>query len=74
MLSQNKFSVFSLLLVIFLIHFSEGISKYSEKANKPKPKKTDFSYPVNLKELRQIDNPFRMHKLNIVWTKAKQVS
>lgn len=69
----NKSSVISAVVIIILIHFTEGINKYSEKANKPKPK-TDFSYPINIRELRQIDKPFRMHKLNVVWTKAKHVS
>lgn len=69
----KKSNVFMIIAVIFFIQYAKAENKYSEKANKPKSK-TDFSYPVNLKGLRQLDNPFRMHKLNIVWTKAKHVS
>ncbi|XP_058792272.1 alpha-2-macroglobulin receptor-associated protein [Phymastichus coffea] len=72
--SAIKISLISVVLIILLIHCVEGYNKYSEQANKPKQKqkpKTEFSLPTNIKELRELDKPFRMHKLNLLWTKAK---
>ncbi|XP_014205942.1 alpha-2-macroglobulin receptor-associated protein [Copidosoma floridanum] len=69
--SLLKASVISVIVTILLINHVEG-NKYSEAANKPKKKpKTEFSPPDHIKELRQLDKPFRMHKINLIWTKAK---
>lgn len=58
-----------LKIAIFLIITTSvfGHNKYSEEANAPGP---DFR-PLSLKEL---DKPFRMAKLNLLWAKAKLVS
>lgn len=73
MLSNKRTCSIGVILVLVLISCAEGMNKYSQEANKPKPK-TDFSLPTHLKELRELDKPFRMHKLNLVWAKAKHVS
>lgn len=74
MSSFKKTSQASIILVlVILIECSSGANKYSEKANKPKAK-TDFSPPQNIKALRELDKPFRMHKINLVWVKAVHVS
>jgi hypothetical protein len=65
-------SLVSAIIVLLLIYYCEGKNKYSEEANKPKSK-TEFSQPKNIKALRELDKPFRMHKLNLVWIKAKHV-
>ena len=73
MSSLKKTSLLSAILVLLIIHYVEGGNKYSKEANKAKSK-TEFSQPTHIKELRELDKPFRMHKLNLVWTKAKHVS
>lgn len=72
MSSLKRISLISLFITLFIISCSEGLNKYSKEANKLKPK-TDFSQPGNIKALRELDKPFRMHKLNLVWIKAKHV-
>lgn len=39
-------------------------NKYSKSANEKKKSDVDF---------RNLDKPFRMNKLNLLWTKARQV-
>lgn len=57
-------------LGLLTIHTSVGENKYSAEANIPKY--VDSSkFPTSLKDL---DKPFRMAKLNILWAKAKNVS
>lgn len=68
----KRISLISLFVALFVVSYSEGLNKYSKEVNKPKHK-TDFSQPGNIKALRELDKPFRMHKLNLVWTKAKHV-
>jgi len=60
----------SLLLNLFYIHTSVGENKYSAEANEPKYVASS-QFPTSLKDL---DKPFRMAKLNILWAKAKNVS
>lgn len=57
----------SLSLCILLFHTSVAVSKYSETANKPKYE-DPLDFPTSLREL---DKPFRMAKLNVLWIKAK---
>lgn len=57
-------------LSLLSIHSSIGENKYSAKANKPKYVDS-LQFPTSLRDL---DKPFRMAKLNILWTKAKNVS
>ncbi|XP_076248008.1 alpha-2-macroglobulin receptor-associated protein isoform X2 [Calliopsis andreniformis] len=52
---------------ILLFHTSTALNKYSAEANKPKYEDT-LQFPTSLREL---DKPFRMAKLNILWIKAK---
>lgn len=54
-------------IAISLTCNASGHNKYTAEANAPGP---DFR-PVSLKEL---DKPFRMAKLNLLWSKAKLVS
>ncbi|XP_015176495.1 PREDICTED: alpha-2-macroglobulin receptor-associated protein [Polistes dominula] len=58
--------LFLLSFCFILIHTSVALNKYSAKANKPKEDLLDF--PTTLREL---DRPFRMSKLNVLWVKAK---
>ncbi|KZC08984.1 PREDICTED: alpha-2-macroglobulin receptor-associated protein [Dufourea novaeangliae] len=54
-------------LCILLFHTSVALNKYSADANEPKYE-DPLKFPTSLREL---DKPFRMAKLNIVWIKAK---
>lgn len=56
-------------LIVGVANFVECHNKYSADANK-KTDPLDFR-PNSLKEL---DKPFRMAKLNMLWSKAKIVS
>jgi alpha-2-macroglobulin receptor-associated protein len=57
-------------LGLLSIHPSVGENKYSAEANKAK--NVDPSqFPTSLRDL---DKPFRMAKLNVLWVKAKNVS
>lgn len=60
---------FILLITLSLLsmHSSMGENKYSAKANKPEHVGS-LQFPTSLRDL---DKPFRMAKLNILWTKAK---
>lgn len=54
-------TIFCLSLIINVV-ISDN--KYSRDANEKKKKDVDF---------RTLEKPFRMNKLNILWTKAQQV-
>ncbi|XP_076765986.1 alpha-2-macroglobulin receptor-associated protein [Xylocopa sonorina] len=54
-------------LCILLLHTSAAVNKYSAAANKPKYE-DPLAFPTSLREL---DKPFRMAKLNVVWIKAR---
>lgn len=54
----------SFSLCILLFHTGIALNKYSFEANEPKYMPT----------LRELDKPFRMAKLNVLWVKAKNVS
>lgn len=58
----------SLLKIIVCVLFVSSIScenKYSRSSNEKKNKDVDF---------RKLEKPFRMNKLNILWSKAQHVS
>lgn len=58
---------FSIFLCVLLCHISAAVNKYSAEANKPK-----YEDPLEFpNSLRELDKPFRMAKLNILWVKAK---
>ncbi|XP_043492083.1 alpha-2-macroglobulin receptor-associated protein [Polistes fuscatus] len=59
--------LFLLSLCFILMHASAALNKYSAKANEPKVEDI-LEFPTSLREL---DKPFRMSKLNIIWVKAK---
>ena len=62
----------AVLIVIFVLsvtYDTEGVNKYSAAANKPK----DDALAQLPTSLRELDKPFRMAKLNLLWTKAKHV-
>lgn len=64
------FQTLNFILLIFtlnLVHTAFSHNKYTADANSPGP---DLR-PLSLKEL---DKPFRMAKLNLLWSKAKLVS
>lgn len=68
-------------VLIFLSQDVFGLNKYSKEVNvkvKPKEVKNDklkeyFEEDVNF-HVRDHDKPFRMAKLNLLWSKAKVVS
>lgn len=86
---MSKLNLICLLIIIStlsIIKNCEAINKYSAAANKPvkNVKKASSSLssesfkdsneiPVPT-SLREIEKPYRMAKLNLVWTKAKHVS
>lgn len=57
-----------LIFMVFLIGLGEGLNKYSAEAN-VKPDITKEP-PSNF---RNLEKPFRMSKLNILWSKAQLV-
>lgn len=54
-----------LIILAFLITCVLCENKYSRTANEKKKSEVDF---------RTLEKPFRMNKLNILWTKAQQVT
>lgn len=70
MLLLNARSALLINSVLLFVYTSVGENKYSAQANEPKH--ADSS-PLSA-SLRNLDKPFRMAKLNIVWIKAKNVS
>ncbi|KYN05281.1 PREDICTED: alpha-2-macroglobulin receptor-associated protein [Cyphomyrmex costatus] len=60
-----KFFLLIILSLLF-VQTSVGVNKYSAEANEAKY--VDSQFPTSLREL---DKPFRMAKLNVVWVKAK---
>lgn len=61
-------------LLFCLVAFVESHSnKYSAEANKKEPKK-GINVENVLTSLRNLDKPYRMAKLNLLWAKAKHVS
>ncbi|KAK1134766.1 hypothetical protein K0M31_007537 [Melipona bicolor] len=62
----NKICI-SISFFVLLFHVTVAFNKYSEEANKPKYE-DPLQFPTSLREL---DKPFRMAKLNVVWVKAK---
>ncbi|XP_050449602.1 alpha-2-macroglobulin receptor-associated protein [Cataglyphis hispanica] len=67
MIFLNAQCILLINLGLLSIHTSVGENKYSVEANKPKD--IDSSqFPISLRDL---DKPFRMAKLNILWVKAK---
>ncbi|XP_034949388.1 alpha-2-macroglobulin receptor-associated protein [Chelonus insularis] len=69
------FSLFVVCSFYFTLFISNcEANKYSAEANKPRrtkkvpPESSDIPVPTSIREL---DKPFRMSKLNLVWAKAK---
>jgi hypothetical protein len=61
--------VVTVIFFIFVIGLGEGLNKYSAEANvKPDVTKEPPS------DFRNLEKPFRMAKLNILWSKAQLVS
>lgn len=60
----------SISLCTLLFYTTIAFNKYSIEANKPKYE-DPLQFPTSLREL---DKPFRMAKLNILWIKAKNVN
>lgn len=60
----------SIFLCVLLFDITLALNKYSAEANKGKYE-DPLEFPTSLREL---DKPFRMAKLNILWVKAKNVS
>ncbi|EZA54391.1 hypothetical protein DMN91_002000 [Ooceraea biroi] len=67
MLLLNAQFILLISSILLSVHVSVGENKYSAEANKPKNAGSSES-PISLREL---DKPFRMAKLNVVWVKAK---
>ncbi|XP_015111684.1 alpha-2-macroglobulin receptor-associated protein [Diachasma alloeum] len=79
---MSKFTVFCLLLGVYsilLISQCASENKYSADANKAtKPNKNAKKVPIIADgeipvptSIRELDKPYRMAKLNLLWTKAK---
>lgn len=69
-----KGSLFLVLtLSIVLVNCDKAAKKYSKDANEPKTAKPELRNPVDPSEanFRTLVKPFRMAKLNLVWTKAQ---
>ena len=62
-----KFFIIILISSIVLLNFvwADKADKYSKKANQPKEE---------LGSIRNIEKPFRLNKLNIIWQKSVHVS
>ncbi|XP_038220008.1 alpha-2-macroglobulin receptor-associated protein isoform X1 [Zerene cesonia] len=54
---------FGLVAALFVFQCVLGENKYSQSANSKDPEEVNF---------RKLDKPFRMNKLNLLWTKAQQ--
>lgn len=68
MILLNAQCILLINLGLLSIHTSVGENKYSIEANKPEH--VDSSqFPISLRDL---DKPFRMAKLNVLWVKAKK--
>lgn len=67
MIFLNAQCILLINLGLLSIHTSVGENKYSVEANKPK----DVDPSQFTISLRDLDKPFRMAKLNILWAKAK---
>lgn len=50
---------------------ANSVNKYSEEANKPAKNHLKLDPEINV---RTVDKPFRMAKLNMLWSKAQVVS
>lgn len=59
--------ILSLISCLLLVDVSFAHNKYTANANKPADEAT-LQFPTSLREL---DKPFRMAKLNVLWAKAK---
>mgnify|MGYP002715783174 FL=1 len=60
------------LIILTMVDFGKSFSKYSAEANlKPPDKPWVLNPNVNF---RTLDKPFRMAKLNLLWSKAQRVS
>lgn len=59
-----------LFLISFFIVTTASLNKYSAKANHVKNEE-HAGFPTSLREL---DKPYKMMKLNLLWTKAKNVN
>jgi hypothetical protein len=56
------------IFVIFLIGLGEGLNKYSAEANV----KSDIANEPS-SDFRNLEKPFRMAKINVLWSKAQLV-
>lgn len=59
---------FVVILVTFLIGLGEGLNKYSAEANM----KLDITNE-SPSDFRNLEKPFRMAKINVLWSKAQLV-
>jgi hypothetical protein len=59
---------FVVILVTFLIGLGEGLNKYSAQANI----KSDITNE-SPSDFRNLEKPFRMAKINVLWLKAQLV-
>ena len=74
---SSSIRIFSFIIVVSLVilHECEGLNKYSAAANKQSIKKAKSESIIGLPtSLRELDKPYRMAKLNLLWSKAKHVS
>lgn len=71
MYSRNKFSLLLIFLIFVNLNYVYSTNKYSREANvKPSDHFDDDSQLL----IRDKNKPFRMAKLNLLWSKAKLVN
>lgn len=63
-------AISQLIILYFLFNGIYSHNKYSKEANTPKVDDLDFRPHY----LQHLDKPFRMSKLNLLWSKAVVVS
>lgn len=58
------------IVATFFLSYSEGLNKYSKEANLPKTEPVEGSNQTPWKDL---EKPFRLAKINLIWAKAQKV-
>lgn len=55
-----------IMCLFYCIYLSAALTRYSKEANLPVVEEEE--------DWRKVDRPFRLAKINLVWTKAQKVS
>ena len=68
---KRNFSLSLVLLFAIAVYTCDAVNKYSKEANQPNPPASDVNSKDNLKDL---EKPFRLAKINLIWAKAQKVT